>query len=388
MRHRSSFLLMFLAAAAFARTLDAQDKEVPGSWMIVPSPNAGPEAQGNQLYDVLALSPTYAWAVGARPNPTQYLFAPLAMRWNGTQWSLVDTPVINSARAQLTSLAAAKLSAGSNPAIWAVGWSDDPSCICGVTVIERFDGTAWRRVPSPNPGLGNYLEGVAAVSAVDAWAVGYQWISQSSWKPLLLHYDGGQWSNVDLPGYVSGRLSSVFARARDDVWAVGWIGLVPGIQGLALHWDGTSWTQVPFPTEQGGWIVLRSVSAVAADDVWAVGTFQFVNGNGQVENRARSFHWDGVAWSPVILGLAFESFMRDVHAVAADDVWGVGAGYIGTNLDYVYATMHWDGAAWSYVMNPNQGVLNAVSAASSAEAWAVGFGFITLGTHTLHYTAP
>ncbi len=42
-----------------------------------------------------------------------------------------------------------------------------------VTLVERWNGTAWTQVPSPSPSAaGNELSGVAATSASNVWAVG------------------------------------------------------------------------------------------------------------------------------------------------------------------------------------------------------------------------
>src|SRR6266550_2107815 len=43
------------------------------------------------------------------------------------------------------------------------------------TLIERWDGTSWAIVSSPNAGVtqGNFLYGVTCVSASECWAVGY-----------------------------------------------------------------------------------------------------------------------------------------------------------------------------------------------------------------------
>lgn len=374
-------LLAFVVTVAGANTLYAQS-QVAGSWKGVPSPNGGPQAGGNTLLATVALSSTDAWAVGAEPNPTPYLTATLAEHWDGTQWSIVDTPSISAQTAQLNSIAAV----GSND-VWAAGYARQSSCICEETVIEHWDGTSWTRVSSPNPGVANILYGIAAVSAADLWAVGYEWISQSTWVPLILHYDGQSWSPVDQSQLQFGILSSVLALATDDVWAVGWIGQVPNIQGLTLHWNGTSWTRVTSPTEPGGWILLASVSGVATGDVWAVGSYRFYNINGQVESRARSYHWDGSSWNGVTVALGGYSYLTGVKANATTDVWAVGAGFVGF-FDYAYVTFHWDGSIWSNVTNPNQGILNAVSASSSSDAWAVGDGFVTPGTYTNHYTVP
>jgi hypothetical protein len=40
------------------------------------------------------------------------------------------------------------------------------------TLVLHWDGRTWARVPSPSPGTGSDLLGVAASSAGNAWAVG------------------------------------------------------------------------------------------------------------------------------------------------------------------------------------------------------------------------
>jgi hypothetical protein len=41
------------------------------------------------------------------------------------------------------------------------------------TLIEHWNGTAWRRVPSPSPGTSAMLAGVASASRTSIWAVGH-----------------------------------------------------------------------------------------------------------------------------------------------------------------------------------------------------------------------
>lgn len=374
-------LLALLLTFSGVFTLSAQSTPTAGSWNVVPSPNGGPQAAGNILLATEALSPTDVWAVGALPNQYQIPTAPLAEHWDGTRWSVVPTPQISRPKAQLESLVAVNSSD-----IWAAGFSDDPSCICGQTLIEHWDGASWTQVGSPNPDVANYLHGIAAVSATDIWAVGMTWISQSTWAPLILHYDGTNWLPISQAQLQFGQLSSVFALAANDAWAVGWIGLGANLESLVLHWNGRSWKRVSFPTEAGGWIGLKSVSGVAANDLWAVGSYNFFDINGNPSSSARSYRWDGSRWKAVTVGLGGYSYLASVTANATNDVWAVGQGLIGLNVSYV--TFHWDGRRWSNVPNPNQGVLYGVSASSTSDVWAVGVGFVTLGTHTIHYTVP
>jgi hypothetical protein len=375
-------LLTLLVSIACAAPLVAQSAPAVGRWKVVPSPNGGNQAGGNVFLATAALSSMDTWAVGAEPNPNQYLTAPLAEHWDGTRWSIVPTPAISAPTVQLNSIAA--VNSGN---VWAAGYSDDPNCLCGKTVVEHWDRTRWTRLTTPNPGVADYLTGIAATSATDVWAVGYEWISNFVELPLLLHYDGRTWRTFNTSRLQFGQLSSVFARSTDDVWAVGWTGQVPNVNALALHWNGTSWKRAAFPTENGGWIVLKSVFSVATNDVWAVGSYQFSDING-LSLRARSYHWDGSQWKGVTVGLAGYSYLDCVTATAADDVWAVGEGIVFPKQNESQVTFHWDGIKWSNVPNPDKGVLYGVSASSSSDAWAVGAGFVTPGTYTIHYRVP
>ena len=58
---------------------------------------------------------------------------------------------------------------------WAVGYYYDGTTSIYQTLIERWDGTSWAIVTSPNTSAtqNNYLNGVTCTSASDCWAVGY-----------------------------------------------------------------------------------------------------------------------------------------------------------------------------------------------------------------------
>jgi hypothetical protein len=56
------------------------------------------------------------------------------------------------------------------------------------TVILRWNGAAWKRVPSPSPRPSAELSGVAATSANNAWAVG-----STGGKTLILRWNGKTW---------------------------------------------------------------------------------------------------------------------------------------------------------------------------------------------------
>lgn len=260
-------------------------------------------------------------------------------------------------------------------------------------LVERWNGNSWTQVTTPNPGLADYLYGIAAISPSDVWVGGEEWASLASDFPVLMHYDGTDWKSYSFSQLQLGRISSVFALASNDVWAVGYYGTVSTGKGLAMHWNGKTWRMVAFPTDRLGIVLLRAASGVAANDVWAVGNVSYYGAWGELELSARSYHWNGSSWKPISFPLGGYSYVNGVLARATNDVWAVGAGSGACGFNYCYATVHWDGKAWSDVFNPNQGVLSGVTASSSSDAWGVGSGFNSrtgypTGTYTLHYTVP
>src|SRR5205085_12498998 len=93
----------------------------------------------------------------------------LAELWHGTAWSVVASPNVGTGSNYLYGVAV--VSAND---VWAVGYYINGSFnATDETLVEHWDGTSWSVVPSPNLDTNYYyLYGVAAVSANDVWAVG------------------------------------------------------------------------------------------------------------------------------------------------------------------------------------------------------------------------
>ena len=89
------------------------------------------------------------------------------------------------------------------------------------------------------------------------------------YRPLIEHWDGTQWSIVTSP-QVSGYLLGADALTAADAWAVGYVINAGQVQTLALHWDGSEWTQTASPNPGLTYNFLYAVSAVAFSEVWAV----------------------------------------------------------------------------------------------------------------------
>jgi hypothetical protein len=89
---------------------------------------------------------------------------------------------------------------------------------------------------------------VSAVSATDAWAVGFYGRVTAQGgvdKPLTLHWNGSTWVRQASPavGRSSG-LFSVAALSPTDAWATG--STLPNKSlgtTVILHWNGSAWTR-------------------------------------------------------------------------------------------------------------------------------------------------
>ena len=191
------------------------------------------------------------------------------------------------------------VSADSATDAWAVGYYINPTA-----QALHWNGTKWSKVASPNPGgtAGNFLTGVSADSATDAWAVGgYINPTTGAEETLVLHWNGTKWSKVASPnpgGTTSNFLTGVSAHSATDAWAVGgYINPTTGAsETLALHWNGTKWSKVASPNPGGSsdYSYLNGVSANSATDAWAVGTY------GNLTTGAEEtliLHWNGTSWS-------------------------------------------------------------------------------------------
>lgn len=279
-------------------------------WQIVPSPN--PSMRHNTLYGVSAVSTSDAWAVGFYAN-TSEISQTLIEHWNGINWQVVPSPSPGSVNNELFSVAAV-----SAHDVWAVGFTANDASV-QTTLIEHWNGSRWRIVPSPNSSSIDVLSGVAAVSSSDVWAVG---TSNMLGETLIEHWNGARWQIVSSPAS-SGELRAVAASSNDDVWAVGDSPTGSGGASLPLieHWNGTSWQAIDGP-QVGAGSLFSAVTAASATDVWAVGS----NGGGSAFFQTLIEHWNGSSWKvvPSPSPGSFSSQLLGVEAISTTDIWAVG----------------------------------------------------------------
>jgi hypothetical protein len=250
----------------------------------------------------------------------------------GLTWKVVPTPNPSAAVNRLNGVAARTATDA-----WAVGsfTGADADAEGQQMLTERWDGTQWRQVPAPSvPHQDETLNAVSAGSADEAWAVGTtRVVSAAARSPLAVHWNGASWTIVPVPNTTGGSKSmfnGVATLGPDNAWAVG---RGKDAHPLVEHWDGTSWTiaAVPAPPVPSGWTfagaTLTGISARSATDIWAVGSVT-ANRDVSTQTRTLALHYDGTSWkitpTPSNASLTVDTVLNAVTAVAPNDVWSVG----------------------------------------------------------------
>jgi hypothetical protein len=350
------------------------------SWSAANQPlNPGGPSRPNILNGVAVLSATNAWAVGLYGGAVAD--RTLTERWNGTAWQVVPSPNPGGPNRENFLNGAAAVSAHD---IWAVGSYDNGTA--DRTLIEHWNGTAWKVVPSPNlggPSGENILAGVVATSASNAWAVG-KYSDGPAFQTLLEHWNGTTWKIVSSPNPggpdVNNALTGVTAASGSNAWAVGYY-FKPGAayRTMTLHWNGTTWKLVASPNAgpSGDDNFLNAAATSPTSPAWAVGEVSDGTAGRTLTEHRTGTGWTVVASPNPATGPADIDTLLGATATSASNAWAVGTyaqGGPGKTL-----ILRWNGTAWKLVPSPSPGgrsgesVLLAVSASGACNAWAVGY---------------
>jgi hypothetical protein len=360
------------------------------SWTQQVSPN--PNGTGS-FNAVSATSATDAWAVGSYGGDVE---TPLAAHWDGSSWQQVAMPT-PAAKSDLTGVTAISATDA-----WAVGWHGKRQFREQRPLIEHWNGSAWKIVPSPSPGRDALLVGVAASSPRNVWAVGtytarYRY---SKYHTLVLHWNGTGWKRIPSPNpglrdRDGSSLSGVAVVSAKSVWAVGRYSSRSSSRDnsyptrtLVLHWNGKKWRRVRSTNpgnDRGLSNALNGVAALGRNNVWAVGgTYNNVDqGPPLVE------HWNGYSWrtvpAPGLPDCYWQGLgLTTLAPLGRNDVWAAGSGVrLGGCANAGYPAHqalaeHWDGKVWSVspIVNPPSAVddpFYGIAAATPRAVWAVGF---------------
>jgi hypothetical protein len=135
----------------------------------------------------------------------------------------------------------------------------------------------------------------------------------------------------------------------------------------------------PSPLKEAFSNQFNAVSARTSTDAWAVGNFLGPNDDdGQV---MLAEHWNGTAWSqvPTPNVVRFDEKLNAVSAATANDVWAVGSIRRTSFAHTDPLTAHWDGTSWTIVPTPfttggSKSALFGVANRGGGNVWAVGRG--------------
>jgi uncharacterized protein (TIGR03118 family) len=191
--------------------------------------------------------------------------------WDGTSWSTVSSPAF-------TGVSLNAVSADASNDVWAVG---DASTIFGAPfsgpAVLHFDGTSWNLIiPNTPPDF----TAVTALSPTNVWAVGTVQVlfdHKAHHQAAIEHWDGTSWSVVPSPSPtkspgLDSTLDGIAAISANDIWAVGSVITSTGqMATLTEHWDGASWKIVGSPNPGNFSDGLSGVTALSDGTVVAVG---------------------------------------------------------------------------------------------------------------------
>ena len=214
----------------------------------------------------------------------------LIERYDGSSWQIVTSP--NQQGARSTSLGG--ISCPAPASCFAVGSSGDD--FVSSAFVARWDGTTWSTVPGvPSPPVESggvsfsYLSDVSCLSPAMCFAVGGHYSSSASTTPLIERWDGAAWSIVSGPEPAGIALVGVSCVSASSCFAVGALGVIE-------HFDGTSWAVVPSPAPPGTELI--SISCPASTNCFATGSTADLAGfDGASKTLVE--RWDGTAWSLV-----------------------------------------------------------------------------------------
>jgi hypothetical protein len=240
-------------------------------------------------------------------------------------------------------------------------------------------GESWNLVPVQTPATQlSALADIAAVDENNVWAVGRTFYPM---KSFIEHWDGSNWSEVASPGL--GPLNGVSTLSANDIWAAGTKESTSGDSGyktLIQHWNGTEWSLVPSPNPGFFYNFLNDIYAVAANDVWAVGASQITN-----TDDVLVLHWDGANWNQVPApghgaNPNYEYERLDaIWAAAPNAVWAGGSYYDSSVVRSQMHLLFWNGTEWTVKLSPDvepdqvgSGSISGIHGTGPNDVWVVG----------------
>lgn len=331
-----------------------------GSAAMAASPRPEAAALEGSLSGVACVSASSCVAVGGQSGTSGS--GTLAEKWNGTKWSVVTSP--NPSGSTGASLLGVACTSAKN--CLAVGKYFMPGKT--LPTAEKWNGTKWSvlTVPAPSGTTDTSLGAVSCVSGTDCQAVG-----GSGDNTLAESWNGSKWSIVSSPSPNPAKpegLSGVACPSAKDCWAVGLYFPTNYSGSLTEQWNGSKWSLVTTPTSKSGELIGDGCFSSSACMSVGISDKEF----------AIAQVWKGSAWAattPAEPSGAADSQLSGVACPAAASCVAVGNYYNSS----VTATLGegWNGTKWAVQTMPvisgsSFSQLQNVSCPSKTACWAVG----------------
>jgi len=230
------------------------------------------------------------------------------------------------------------------------------------TLIERWDGTAWRVEPSPSIGRASTLDSVSCPTAASCTAVG----------SLILGWNGVTWK-VELR---SSPFASVSCTA--PTWCMA-VGVTGGGTPESGYFNGTTWTlqPMPLPPHPAQTIALAGISCTGPSFCMAVGDYSYGVGarpSPTARDKTLTERWNGSSWR--VIGSVDVASWNQLSAVSCTSPRACTA--VGSSASGQFALAErWNGSTWTiqHVLDMNPAGytrLTAVSCSSDTACMALG----------------
>jgi hypothetical protein len=351
------------------------------SWSATAYPPVIPAPENATLVSVSCASAAKCFGVGQYTSSSGKVVT-LIENPTGATWSAFTSPN----RTGVTESSLTSVSCASARACFAVGRSGSGGA--WRTLIERWNGTAWSIVPSPNvtravKGLTpNILTSVSCSSATNCFAVGYS--IYFSLRTVVERWNGKTWSIVASPNVSTAKtaasvLEGVSCSSAASCFAVGrsastTSGQPGSFKTLTERWNGSAWTIVSSPNAASGAGDLASVSCASVKVCVAAGSaYRSSSRNTLIET------WNGTAWTRAASAdsaSATHSALSGVSCVSPTSCVAVGGASGASNSSKTLVKTlvggHWSIATSANPAGARTSSLNAVSCTSATSCIAVG----------------
>jgi hypothetical protein len=358
---------------------------------VAASAGAAPSGKASFHLDrVWCSSATFCMAVGSRGyrmSAVDNSSKTLSERWNGTKWSIVPSP--NG------------LPAGTSTALYDVSCTGSAFCMAvgeaGTKIITMtWNGSKWSTVASANPTNVQYayLTGVSCTSTTNCVAAGLRYTPDGRGPTLMERWNGKAWSILNAPtppGNNPVRLHTISCPQATNCYAVGEFDLGgPGKPAaLALKWNGTTFS-LAYETKPKEVNTLFGVSCVDPSNCTAVGWTQTVYpSRGPIRTMVE--RWNGTKWSRLSSPSPGNGFSELLAASCISSTRCTAVGDMSTTAGERTLVERSSGTVWSPVAGANAAPpatswLSGISCRSPANCIAVGHTALQAGTVSEHFS--